>query len=279
MPPLLCFLVLLVLDLSLLISTLCTCLVELSLPILLALLKLAEPLSLPLLLFPQASSLTSSCFFTHQLLTLVLGNFIIKGLLCLASSLLLLLLGSIRKRDLLSHDPYTLSLSRCSYCFFFSHFFDVSGELGLLLLESFLLLKAELFTRGNLIDQDLSTASTSISGTLLTLKLRLDSLQSFNLHHRIQSLLLRNPVLLKLLILVKLTLANRPDLRGKSHLVHVLHIVIVFVHLRLGSGQERVFAEGNRRFDLEWRICLAFTILPLHTLLARNRHCHSLLSV
>ena len=85
--------------------------------------------------------------------------------------------------------------------------------------------------------------------------------------------------MLELLILIELAFANSPDFRGKSHLVHVLHVVVVFVHLCLGAGQERILAKGNRRFDLKRRICLALPILPLHALLACNGHSHLLLSI
>ena len=145
MPPLLSFLLLLVLDLSLLISTLSTCLVKLSLPIPLTLLELAEPLSLPLLLLSKTGSFTSGCLLAHDRLTLVLGDLIIESLLSLPCSYLLLLLGCVRERDLLRLDLHTVPLRSRLLFLLHSHLLDVSQQLGLLLLASLLLLKAELF--------------------------------------------------------------------------------------------------------------------------------------
>lgn len=112
------------------------------------------------------------------------------------------------------------------------------------MLQSLLIFEALFLARSDLVDQNLGTALTSISCTLLTLKLGLNSLQSLNLHHQIQSLLLLDPILFKLLVLVELTLANGPDLGSKRHLVHMFHIIVVLVHLLLSTSQERVLAES-----------------------------------
>lgn len=89
-PLLLLNLELAVLVLSLLICALCTSLVKLSLPILLALLKITQPLCFPLLLLLKASIFSGLSLFTLLLLALMLGDFVVKGFLSHTGGCLLL---------------------------------------------------------------------------------------------------------------------------------------------------------------------------------------------
>ena len=69
-----------------------------------------------------------------------------------------------------------------------------------------------------------------------------DRLEPLDLHHQIKSLLLLDPVLLQASILLQLFVSNCVDSRCHDHSVHVLNIVIIFVHLVLSLGKKRVLA-------------------------------------
>ena len=70
------------------------------------------------------------------------------------------------------------------------------------------------------------------------LLLQLERLESLDLHHEIETLLLLDPLLLETLGLVQLAVADCHNLRVKHHLVHVLHVVVVLVHHLLGLRQQ-----------------------------------------
>ena len=129
-----------ILDLSLLEGLLSTLLVELSLPVLLALLKITESLGLPLLLFLETSDLSSLCFLTLLLVTLMLRNLVIKSFLGRASGLLLLQSGSVGQTDFLLHYLHTLLLGCEGLCVLPSNLLNVGKQLCLFLLELFLFL-------------------------------------------------------------------------------------------------------------------------------------------
>ena len=275
---LLCLFVGLVLELSLLVVFLGTDLVKLGLTVLGTLLELSEALSLLLLFFLNAEGFSDLSLFSILLGLLVSSDLHVNFFLGLLGSILLFEGSSVGELDLLLHDLHALLLGCKCISILLLDLFDVCKELGLLLLTDLLLLHAVLLTRRNLIDKNLGAALLSIGSAFLTLKLGLDCLEALDFHHHVESLLLLDPVLLEDLVLVELPLADGPDFRGQHHLVHVLHIVVVFVHLLLSALKKCVLSKG---LDLHLKrcSCLPLAVLPLHALLACNRNCHGLLAL
>lgn len=66
------------------------------------------------------------------------------------------------------------------------------------------------------------------------------SLESFDFHQKIQFSLLGLPVLLEGRVLCELLVSYSHHLRVEHHFVHVLHVIVGFVHLSLGVGQHRL---------------------------------------
>ena len=271
-------LVSLVLELSLLVVSLSTNLIQLSLSVLSTLLKLSEALSLLLLFFLNAEGFSDLGLFSILLGLLVSSNLHVNFLLRLLSCFLLFESGGVGKLDLLLHDLDAFLLGGEHVSILLLDLFDVGKELSLLLLADLLFLHAVLLTRRDLVDKNLGAAFLSILSAFLTLHLSLNCLQTLDLHHHVESLLLLDPVLLEYLVLIELPLADGPDFRGEHHLVHVLHIVVVFVHLLLSALEKGVLSKGLDLY-LKRGSCLPLAVLPLHALLTRDGNCHGLLAL
>jgi hypothetical protein len=173
--------------------------------------------------------------------------------------------------DFFSDNLDSLLLGLLLLFVFFLDLDDVGLELGLLLLPNLLFLGSLLLSGGNLIDNDLGAPLARDGSTLLSIKFSLNSLQSLNLHHQIESLLFFDPVLFEHLIFCELALSDGQYFWGKDHLIHVLHIVISLIHLLLSLHKQCVLPKGRVSFDFEGRIGLFFPIPFLHSLLAS--HC------
>lgn len=97
---------------------------------------------------------------------------------------------------------------------------------------------ALLFTFLDLVNDNGSSLLTGNGPAVLTLFLFLERLQSFNLHHEVKALLLLHPLGFELLGLFELLVTDSNDLGVHNHLVHVLNIVVLFVHLGLSLSEE-----------------------------------------
>lgn len=105
-----------------LVGTLRTALVELSLAVLLTLLKLTKTLSFLLFLLLNAQSLPDLGLFSLLPLTLMRSNLVIKPFLSGASSILLPQGGIISESDLRLPDPDSLTFDNCFSFFLFLNF-------------------------------------------------------------------------------------------------------------------------------------------------------------
>ena len=100
-------------NLCLFISPLRTCLVQLSLAILLALLQFSESLCLNLFFLLNAQSLSDLRLLALILLTLVLRNLVVECFLSLTRCLLLAKGRRVRELDFFLHDRDAVSFGYC----------------------------------------------------------------------------------------------------------------------------------------------------------------------
>ena len=210
-------------------------------------------LSVSCFLLKLSESLDFSFLLVFDSLGLELGLvlFLVSCLLVLDDlSLLLLLLGEslflldqglgIRFGGLLHQHIDSLPLDFCLLGILLLHLLDVGEQLESLLVSDFLLLHS--FDRAllDLIDDHLGSLLASLVLSLLSLLLFLEDLESFDLHHEVEFLLLLDPFLLEALVFVKLLVADGDDLGVEDHLVHMLDVVEVVIELLLGFGEERL---------------------------------------
>ena len=168
-------------------------------------------LHLFLLLSVDTDSLSDLILLSLNDSPLMLSDLIIKHPLGIFRGNLLLLLFLVGDNDLFIHDPISLSTSFNSFHVLLLILLDVEQKLGLLLLESLRLLLADLFTRGNLVDDYLGAALASRGSSFLSLHLGLNSLETLDFHHHVKSLLLGQKVLLECFVLLQLLISDRID--------------------------------------------------------------------
>lgn len=73
---------------------------------------------------------------------------------------------------------------------------------------------------------------------LLAVVLLLQRFESLDFHHEVQLFLLLDKFLFQLLVLLDLFVTDGNDFRVETNLIHLLHIIELFVELLLGSGEE-----------------------------------------
>jgi len=211
--------------------------IDISLSIGSSLLEFTESLDLVLLLLGNTSGFSDLLFFGLSSLTLVLQDSFLKE--SLVSFLLLfeiqgLGVGSL---DLDHHlgdlnffvgDLDVLDLILLS---------DVSQELEFLLLSHLLLTHAEAFALLNLVNNDLGATVLRLFAADLAVFLLLEVLQTLNLHHEVKLFLFADPLGFECLTLDELLVTDGDDFGVQDHLVHLLDIVLLFVHQSLGLSQ------------------------------------------
>ena len=111
-------------------------------------------------------------------------------------------------------------------------------HLRLLTLQLLALLDALHFTLLDLLNDNGGTAALSLDSQAFSLVLGLQRLQTLNLHHNVQAFLLSDPFGLQLLVFLELLVPHSHDFGIQSHLVHVLHVVVLLVQLRLRLREE-----------------------------------------
>lgn len=152
-------------------------------------------------------------------------------------------------------------------------------HLCLLALENFSLLEAILFTLLDLVNNDGSSSALGLHAQLLSLVLHLKGLQTLDFHHQVQALLLLNPLLLQGLVLLKLLVSDGDDLGVKSHLIHVLNIVMLLIELLLGLLEETVGTGVLLALNLRGRQLFGPFLVHLHHLLLAGLGLSLLLSL
>ena len=247
--------------------------VEFGCAVLSALLKLTKSLGLLFLFFFLALVFSDFGLFSLSPLTLVLHNLGVKLLFSQGCLFLLLLLVLVGDFDFLVHYSDTFALLSCQLVLILLELFDVCHRDFLLTLSHLLVLVTLLLTRCDLVDENLCTTLASNSSSFLSLEFLLDSLKTFDFHHRVKSLLFSQPVLFEIQILFLLLVTNCVDLGSEDHLIHVLHIVVLLVHLVHGLLQELVLVIV---LHLDFKRCRGgpLSVLCLHAGLAGQSHGH-----
>lgn len=212
--------------------------IDVSLSVGSSLLEFTESLDLVLLLLGNTPGFSDLLFFSLSSLTLVLQDLLLK-----ASLVGFLLLFEIQGLSVGSLDLH--------HHFGDLHFFvgyldvlylillgDVGQELESLLLSHLLLTHAEAFAFLNLVDNNLGTAVLRLFAADLAVFLLLEVLQTLNLHHEVKLFLFADPFGFECLALDELLVTDGDDLGVQDHLVHLLDVVLLFVHQSLGFSQK-----------------------------------------
>jgi len=159
----------------------------------------------------------------------IIHNFLLK--LFLLNNSLVFDVYSFLVRDLhLCHQDCCLSsfLFRLSDLFRFQ-LFNLFHNQGFLSFLNFSLLNSLHFSLLYLIDNDKSSLLLRVFSLSFSFFLVLKTFQSFNLHHDVESLLLRSVLILKSLLLFELLISDGYTFRVDYHLVHMLHIVFLLI--------------------------------------------------
>jgi hypothetical protein len=231
-------------------------------------LHVSQSLNLSLLLFLDSLLFADFCLFTFDLLAIELCNFVIDALFGGSCSDLLLLSILVRDPDFFIQDLDLSSLGGKFFNILSLGLLDVGFELCFFEVGLVLELLAVDLTVCDLVDDNLSASLSSLCCTLLPIHLLLDSFQTLDLHHHIESLLLLDPVLFEKSILFQLPVPNSHDFRLENELVHPLHIIVSFVNRILNIGQKRVVLI-RLDFDLKRCILLPLSVLSLHLVFTR----------
>jgi hypothetical protein len=176
--------------------------INLSLTIRGLLLKLTESLDFALLLILDTLRLKLSFVFTLILGTLMLTDGIILISLFILSLILFEESLSVGLSSLLHEEVNAVLLGLSGILVFLSHLIKVLKELHSLLISDLLLLEADLGALLDLINDNLSALLASLSFADLTLLLFLKDLETLNLHHEVELLLLLKILLLEALVLL-----------------------------------------------------------------------------
>lgn len=94
-----------------------------------------------------------------------------------------------------------------------------------------------MFAYLNLVNYDERTVSLLLLPNNFAFLSYFKSLEPLNFHKQVELLLLFDPLLLEHLVLLKLLVPYGNDFRVEDHLVHVLHIVKLFIELSLSFAQ------------------------------------------
>jgi hypothetical protein len=113
----------------------------------------------------------------------------------------------------------------------------------LLLLSDYLLAlrDASLLAFLDLVDNDGSTLALGLDAFDFTFFRSLEALKTLNLHHEVEALLLFGPLFFKNFVLLHLLVANSYNFTVKHQLVHELHIVLLFINLKLRLREQTRF--------------------------------------
>jgi len=89
-----------------------------------------------------------------------------------------------------------------------------------------------------LVDDDASSAVLSFFAANLAVFLFLEVLQALDFHHEVELLLFSDPFFLEFLTFDELLVTDGDNFGVEDHLVHLLNIVLLFVHESLGLGEK-----------------------------------------
>mmetsp|Transcript_59863 Transcript_59863/g.97869 ORF Transcript_59863/g.97869 Transcript_59863/m.97869 type:complete len:270 (+) Transcript_59863:858-1667(+) len=155
----------------------------------------------------------------------------------------------------------------------------------------FLLLHSLRLAILDLLDDDFGARSLTLKTLLLSHLIHFQCLEAFDLHHRIQMTFLLFSFTLHHALLLDLRISDGDDLGVKHHLVHMLHIIHVFIQHLLGPFQNSALRTTSvlcilaldciplalffhlpnlflpcNGFGLPLCVCLCFTLLLLNLL-------------
>lgn len=238
--------------------------VDFSLSISSLFLELSQALDLTLLLL--LDSLLLKLGLVLSLVACLLISYDLLLLFLLLSDSLFLLESSLSVSfSSLAHEHVdSLSLGLSSVSVLLLHLFDIVQQLLSLLVADFLLLHPLKGSFLDLVDNHLLSAKTLLNLQGLAFFFDFEHLESLNLHHEVEFLLLFNPLLLETLILLKLLVSDGNDLGVEHHLVHVLDIVKVFIHAFLSLAQQRLRLILFFNLPLSWCNLLSSCGIHLH---------------
>ena len=234
-----------------------------------ALLELSQTLNLQFFLLFDALSLKSIGLFFGDSISIVTHDFQI--FLTLLSELFLLSIegNSVGDFDLLEHLSVSLSLGLCNLDVLLLLNFNRSHHLLLLALELLPLLDALHLTVLDLLNDNGCATALGLNSQTLPLILSLEGLQALNFHHDVQAFLLGDPLSFQLFVLFELLVPHSDDLGIQCHLVHVLHVVVLLIELRLGLGEETFGLLVLLNLDLSgWQLGASVAVHLYHLLLA-----------
>lgn len=203
-------------------------------------LELSETLDFSFFLFSDSLGFLLLFEFLLVLEALVLSNSCVLVLLFLLTFLFFKQSLSIGLGSLFHEQVDFLSLGLVGCFIFLSHFFNIGLQLDLLLISELLLFHSLDGSLLNLIDYDLGALLSGLSLPDLSLLLFLEDLESLDLHHEVEFLLLLDPLLLEPLVFLELLISNGHDLGVEHHLVHLLHVVQVVIDGFLGLRKKRL---------------------------------------
>lgn len=197
-----------------------------------------------LLLFAKAGNFTFFFFFeaaffeslgdfTFDLGLVVINDLLFLLKLTLSNLLLLSKCNLISSLNLSNKSKILLTLLLSSSNISKALILNLLSHLLLLLNFHFLLFDALNLTLLNLVDDDESAFAASVHTYFLTFFLHFEAFQTFDFHHEIEFFLFFDPFALELFVFFELFVTDGHDFRVEHHLVHVFHVVELFIKLSL----------------------------------------------
>ena len=190
----------------------------------------------------------------------MLGNLLIDFPLGFPRRNLLLFSVLVGDSNLFVHHLDHSALGGLLLGIFALGFLDVGEQLGLFQLSLIFLLLANLLPLGDLVNEHLLPALSSLSCPLLSCHLILNCFKTLDFHHHIESLLLLDPVLLEDAVLFQLLITHRHNLRLQHELVHSLDVIVALINCGLNIGHKWIVIVCLH-FDLKWSVSLPLSIL------------------
>ena len=234
------------------------------------LLQISQTLNFSFLLFLNSLFLGGEFSLFSSSLPVVFNDFKLSLLLLLLFDLLLGDGISIGFLNFFHHLRGLLFLLLGNTGFLLLLFLDIPKQLLLLFLKNFLFSKSFLLSLSDLVDDDSGTLVGCLLAGGLSLLVQLEVLQSLNLHHEVKFLLLLEIFFLETLVFLLLLVSDGDNLAVEHHLVHVLHIIVLFIDHLLGLREKRLGFLGGLDVGRSRRnLGSALSVVLLHSGLAR----------
>ena len=200
--------------------------------------KLTETCDLTFLLLLYTLQFGLFLFLTLSLRPVIFNNLLFQVFLLLLPLVLHLDGPLVGDLDFSNHAECALLLGLDHFVLLDLELLSLADHLLHLALAHLLILDAIELALLDLVDDDEGALLLCLLALDFALLLQLEGLESLDLHHEVEALLLLYPLLLEALGLVELAVTDGHNLGVKHHLVHVLHIIMVLVHHLLSLGQQ-----------------------------------------